>query len=41
VRILATVLADLRGIWRLWWGLGLGSLKVPAADDPRRFHLVT
>jgi glycosyltransferase involved in cell wall biosynthesis len=31
VRILATVLADLRGIWRLWWGLGLGSLKVPAA----------
>ncbi len=41
VRVLATVLADLRGIWRLWWGLGLGSLKVPAVRDPRRFHLVT
>jgi glycosyltransferase involved in cell wall biosynthesis len=33
VRILATVLGDLRGIWRLLWGLGLGSLKVPRADD--------
>jgi len=33
VRILATVLGDLRGIWRLWWGLGVGSLKVPAAPD--------
>jgi glycosyltransferase involved in cell wall biosynthesis len=32
VQILPTVLGDLRGIWRLWWGLGLGSLKIPAAD---------
>ena len=31
VRILPTMLGSLRGIWRLWWGLGLGSLKVPAA----------
>jgi glycosyltransferase involved in cell wall biosynthesis len=31
VRIIATVLADLRGAWRLWWGLGVGSLKVPVA----------
>ena len=31
VRILPAVLDHLRGIWRLWWGLGLGSLKVPAA----------
>jgi glycosyltransferase involved in cell wall biosynthesis len=31
VRILATVLAGLRGVGRLWWGLGLGSLKVPIA----------
>jgi glycosyltransferase involved in cell wall biosynthesis len=31
VRIVATVLNDLRGIWRLGWGLGLGSLQVPAA----------
>jgi glycosyltransferase involved in cell wall biosynthesis len=35
VRILATVLADLRGMWRLWWGLGLGSLKVPVAPGGR------
>jgi hypothetical protein len=30
VRIAATILGDLRGIWRLWWGLGLGSMNVPA-----------
>jgi glycosyltransferase involved in cell wall biosynthesis len=30
MRILATVLGNLRGIRRLWWGLGLGSLKIPA-----------
>jgi glycosyltransferase involved in cell wall biosynthesis len=35
VRILATVLGDLRGIWRLLWGLGLGSLKVPAVPRSR------
>jgi glycosyltransferase involved in cell wall biosynthesis len=29
VRIIATALDDLRGVRRLWWGLGLGSLKVP------------
>jgi glycosyltransferase involved in cell wall biosynthesis len=32
VRILGTVLCDLRGLWRLWWGLGLGSLTLPVAD---------
>ena len=32
-RILATVRADVRGIWRLLWGLGLGSLKVPRVGD--------
>jgi glycosyltransferase involved in cell wall biosynthesis len=35
VRTLPTVLADLRGIWRLWWGLGLGSVQVPAAPGVR------
>jgi glycosyltransferase involved in cell wall biosynthesis len=38
VRILATALGDLRGIWRLWWGLRLGSLRVPSlvgADEAR------
>ena len=30
-RIAATVLSDLRGVSRLWWGLGVGSLKVPVA----------
>lgn len=29
VPVIATVLDDLRGVRRLWWGLGLGSLKVP------------
>jgi Glycosyl transferase family 2 len=31
MRITATVLSDLRGVSRLWWGLGVGSLKVPVA----------
>jgi glycosyltransferase involved in cell wall biosynthesis len=35
VRILPTVLSDLRGIWRLRWGPGLGSPKVPAAPAGR------
>jgi glycosyltransferase involved in cell wall biosynthesis len=35
VRIISTVLADLRGIWRLRWGLWTGSLKVPAPDAAR------
>jgi hypothetical protein len=30
VRILATALGDLRGIWRVGWGLLLGKLRVPA-----------
>jgi hypothetical protein len=29
VKIIATALGDLRGIWRLRWGLLTGSLKVP------------
>jgi hypothetical protein len=29
VRIFATAWGDLRGIWRLWWGLRLGTLRVP------------
>jgi len=33
VKIIATVLADLRGIWRLRRGLATGSLKVPALRD--------
>jgi glycosyltransferase involved in cell wall biosynthesis len=37
-RIPATVLCDLRGLWRLWWGLGFGSVTLPVvggrmADD--------
>jgi glycosyltransferase involved in cell wall biosynthesis len=32
VRILPTILGDLRGVGRLWWGLGLGSLKAPAGS---------
>jgi glycosyltransferase involved in cell wall biosynthesis len=35
VRIFGTVLGHLHGVRRLWWGLGLGSLKVPVAPDPR------
>jgi glycosyltransferase involved in cell wall biosynthesis len=35
VRILPMMLGNLRGIWRLWWGLGVGSLKVPAAGGGR------
>jgi glycosyltransferase involved in cell wall biosynthesis len=35
VRIISTALADLRGIWRLRWGLWTGSLKVPAPDAAR------
>jgi glycosyltransferase involved in cell wall biosynthesis len=33
VRILATALGDLRGIWRVWWGLRLGSPRVPSPAD--------
>jgi glycosyltransferase involved in cell wall biosynthesis len=29
MRIFATVLGHLRGVRRLWWGLGVGSLQVP------------
>ena len=37
-RIPATVLCDLRGLWRLWWGLGFGSVTLSVvggriADD--------
>ncbi|TVZ00808.1 glycosyltransferase family 2 protein [Trebonia kvetii] len=35
VNILATALADLRGIWRLRWGLLTGSLRVPALGAAR------
>jgi glycosyltransferase involved in cell wall biosynthesis len=41
VRILATALGDLRGIWRVWWGLRLGSLRVPSltgADETGEVH---
>jgi glycosyltransferase involved in cell wall biosynthesis len=33
VRIIATALGDLRGIWRMWWGLRLGSLRMPLVAD--------
>ena len=35
MNILATALADLRGIWRLRWGLLTGSLSVPALGGAR------
>jgi glycosyltransferase involved in cell wall biosynthesis len=35
VRILATALGDLRGIWRVGWGLLLGKLRVPAVKLDR------
>jgi glycosyltransferase involved in cell wall biosynthesis len=35
VKIIATALADLRGIWRLRWGLLTGSLAVWQAAGPR------
>jgi glycosyltransferase involved in cell wall biosynthesis len=35
VKIVATALGDLRGIWRLRWGLLSGSLKVPALGGAR------
>jgi glycosyltransferase involved in cell wall biosynthesis len=35
VRILATALGDLRGIWRVGWGLLLGRLRVPAVKSDR------
>jgi glycosyltransferase involved in cell wall biosynthesis len=35
VRILATALGDLRGIWRVGWGLLLGTLRVPAVPVVR------
>ncbi|HEY0934458.1 MAG TPA: glycosyltransferase [Trebonia sp.] len=35
VRIAATALADLRGIWRLRWGLRGGTLKLPVPDAAR------
>jgi glycosyltransferase involved in cell wall biosynthesis len=35
VKIIATALADLRGVWRLRWGLLTGSLAVRQADVPR------
>jgi hypothetical protein len=31
VKIIATALADLRGIWRLRWGLLTGSIGLPPA----------
>ena len=36
VRIVTTALADLRGIWRLRWGLLTGTLKLPG-PGPARF----
>jgi hypothetical protein len=34
VRIIATALADLRGIVRVGWGLAWGTIRVPALDRP-------
>lgn len=34
VKIIATALADLRGIWRLRWGLLTGSIDVPPIGGP-------
>jgi glycosyltransferase involved in cell wall biosynthesis len=31
VRIFATAWGDLCGVWRMWWGLRLGTLRVPVA----------
>jgi hypothetical protein len=35
VRILATALGDLHGIWRVGWGLLLGKLRLPAVKLDR------